>query len=166
MNPAVLSASSSTYPVIFLESFMIWFMFAGLLIVWYIDGPIKKEQVAHALAAVLLTWVIAQMVKELLPTLRPFQINGDMFYTISKYPGDGSFPSIHSAIAFAIAVTVWMHDRKLGPFFVLAAFLVGFGRVLSNVHYPVDVVGGAMLGSLVAIGFDRIHLHKLIASKR
>lgn len=142
--------------ITFLASFLIWLMFGGLLVLWIFDGKVKKEQALHAFAAVLLAWVIAQMLKGLLPTTRPFLLNGELPLTLTMHT-DNSFPSGHSAAAFGLAVTMWLHNRKLGFFFLVAAFLVGIGRVFANVHYLLDIVVGGLLGSLVAVIVSRFH---------
>lgn len=142
--------------ITFLASFLIWLMFGGLLILWIFDGRVKREQALHAFAAVLLAWVIAQILKSLLPTTRPFLLNGEFPLTFTVHT-DNSFPSGHSAMAFSLAVTMWLHNRKLGFFYLVAAFLVGIGRVFANVHYLLDIVAGGLLGGLVAVVVDKFH---------
>ena len=137
-------------------------MFLGLLILWVIDGKIKKEQVLHALFAVAVAWGIAQVIKAVFPTLRPFELNGLTPLTLLP-SSDGAFPSGHSAAAFALATTIWLHDKKMGWVFVIAALVVGVARVLGNVHYPIDILGGAVLGAVVAFLIERVHLRKFIS---
>ena len=148
-----------------MASFLIWVMFAGLLVLWIIDGKIKKEQVLHALLACLFAYLTTLMIKELFPTLRPFEINGKRPLTITVH-SNSAFPSSHAAVAFALSVTVWLHSKKNGIFFILSAILVGLGRVLGNVHYYIDILGGAVLGSLIAILVERFHLSRLIITKK
>jgi undecaprenyl-diphosphatase len=75
-------------------------------------------------------------------------------------PHTGSFPSGHSATAFACATVIaWASPRLALPAFVLAA-LVAWSRVYVGVHWPLDVLGGAALGVLVAIA-----LLKLVATR-
>lgn len=136
--------------ITFLASFLIWLMFGGLLVLWIFDGKIKRKQALRAFAAALLAWIFAQMLKNLLPTTRPFLLNGEFPLTFTVHT-DNSFPSGHSAVAFSLAVTAWLHNKKLGFFYLAAAFLVGIGRVFANVHYLLDIVVGGLLGSLVAI---------------
>jgi undecaprenyl-diphosphatase len=142
--------------IMFFASFLIYILFIGLIILWFIDGKIKKEQVVHALFACLVAWTVAALIKHFFPTLRPFVLNGggtDVFIR----PTDGAFPSEHSVVAFALAVTVFMHDRKIGFWFLVFAFFVGLARVLANVHYPIDIVGGAFLGTIVAVIIEKVH---------
>jgi undecaprenyl-diphosphatase len=162
MNPEVLSSQNSIF-VVFLASFLIWFMFAGLLTLWVIDGRIKKEQVLHALLAAVLAWVTAMMLKSLLPQSRPFSLNGFPPLTFITPSVNSSFPSGHSAMAFGVAVSVWLHNRKIGIWFIVAAAFVGLGRIASNVHFYADVVGGAMIGVFIAYIVKRLHLFKMLS---
>lgn len=145
----------------FFASFFIWFLFVGLAVLWVVDGKIKKEQVVHALFACLFAWVIAFLIKHFFPTVRPFMINGREIDVLMR-PTDGAFPSEHTTLAFALAVTVFMHDRKIGWWFLGGALVVGVARVLANVHYPIDIVGGAFLGTIIAVIVERMHFLDLI----
>lgn len=142
--------------ITFLASFLIWFLFLGLVVLWVIDGKIKKEQVLHALLAVFTVWLLTEAIKNFFPIPRPFLMNGGERLTIISR-NDGAFPSFHTAVAFAISTTIWLHDRRVGIFFLLASILIGVGRVLGNVHYPVDILGGALLGILTAVFFEKVH---------
>jgi undecaprenyl-diphosphatase len=64
---------------------------------------------------------------------------------------DPSFPSGHAAVSFAIAGAVWYRSPFLGVLFFIGAVLVAIGRVYVGVHYPADVVGGALLGVVSAV---------------
>ena len=146
----------------FFATFLIWFLFAGLIILWFIDGKIKKEQVIHALVACATAFIIAFLIKIFFPTLRPFIINGKEVEVMLK-PVDGAFPSEHTTLAFALATTIFMHDRKVGLVYLILALAIGVSRVLANVHYPIDIVGGAFLGTIVAVIIEKIHLFKFIS---
>jgi undecaprenyl-diphosphatase len=163
MNPEVLGVQNNLF-ITFLASFLIWFMFAGLWLIWWIDGKFKQEQALHALISSIFAWIITQMIKSLIPTVRPFKINGFPPLTLTV-PNDGAFPSGHSAAAFALAVTIYLHDKRLGALFILAALGVGAGRILGNVHFPLDILGGIVVGTLVAVAIDRLHVYKLLTKK-
>lgn len=140
-------------------------MFGGLFILWIVDGRIKREQALHALISATLAWIAGGLVKDLFPILRPFKINGfpPLTFTI---PSDASFPSIHAAVAFSLAITIWMHNKKIGVLYLVAAFLVGVSRVVGNVHFPVDILAGAILGSIIAFSVEKLHPATLITKKK
>ena len=66
-----------------------------------------------------------------------------------KMPATRSFPSGHSASAAAFAVVMGQQLPRLRLPLGLAAGVVAFSRVYTGVHYPGDVVGGVVAGSLV-----------------
>ena len=159
-NPEVL-ASTDTFFITFLASFLIWFMFAGLIILWVIDGKIKKEQALHAFIATLIAWVITEMLKSFIPSQRPFIIQEIAPLTVT-IPSVPSFPSGHSAAAFATAATVWMHEKRSGYYFLVIAVLVALGRIISHVHTIPDVLVGATIGILTALILEKLHVEKLV----
>lgn len=162
MNKA-LFVPSLEWIVTFVASFLIWFMFFGLFFLWLKKGRIKKELVLHTLFACLIAWSFSEMIKALIPSIRPFRINGypPLTFTI---PIGHSFPSGHAAVAFALALSLWLHDRKLGEIYILGALAVGLGRIMANVHSLLDVFGGAFLGVGVAYLIEKLHLYSLIPS--
>ncbi|WP_221348346.1 phosphatase PAP2 family protein [Streptomyces beigongshangae] len=64
---------------------------------------------------------------------------------------DYSFVSDHSTLMMAMAVGLFLANRKLGLVGIGLALLGGFCRVYMGVHYPTDVVGGFALGTAVVL---------------
>jgi undecaprenyl-diphosphatase len=62
-----------------------------------------------------------------------------------------SMPSGHAATSFAGAVVLTYMLPRGAPLFFLLAAAIGFSRVYVGVHYPSDVLVGALLGTLVAL---------------
>ncbi len=146
----------------FMASILMWMMFAGLVLLWIVDGRIRKEQALHALLSAIFAWTVSQIIKQIYPIPRPYHINGMQPLTLSLNHSDGSFPSSHAALAFAISFAVYLHSKKLGSLFILGAILVALGRVYSNVHYFTDVIAGGTIGILAAYLLERLHVYKLI----
>jgi undecaprenyl-diphosphatase len=72
------------------------------------------------------------------------------FHPLVAEPHSSSFPSGHAATSFACAlVLAWLVPRLALPCVLLAA-LIAASRVYLGVHYPLDVIGGAALGAVVA----------------
>lgn len=151
--------------ITFIASYLLWIMFAAAVALFIIDGRKKKELALHATFSSILSWVVSEMTKALFPTTRPFLLNGEGIKTLTLH-FDPSFPSVHTAVVFALATSIYLHDKKIGKYFLIAAFLVAVGRVVANVHYPIDVVFGGILGVVISKLLVRLHVFKLVAKKR
>ena len=75
-------------------------------------------------------------------------------------PTDSSFPSNAAGVGFAVATAVFLRYRRIGLSLYALAFLWGFGRVYAGVHYPSDVIVGALIG--VAAAFILTGLFRLL----
>ena len=64
---------------------------------------------------------------------------------------DASFPSDHATAGFAIAVSIVLRSRRIGCLALAMALIMSVGRVAVGVHYPSDVLAGALLGSAAAL---------------
>ena len=65
-------------------------------------------------------------------------------------PGDGSFPSGHATASFACATVLSFYAPRAAPAFYVLAAAIAWSRVYVGVHYPLDVVAGALLGLAIA----------------
>ena len=105
--------------------------------------------------AVLVTDLAARGLKDVFDVERPSQryaFPKPLLHTAR----DPSFPSGHSATSFAAAAVLTSFAPRAAPLWFLLALAIGFSRVYVGVHYPLDIVGGAVLGVLVAIALRRL----------
>lgn len=71
----------------------------------------------------------------------------------SVLEGWSSFPSDTSALAFAIVAGIFLTSRRLGAAaFLWATVVVAFPRAYAGLHYPSDLIGGALIGLLCTLG--------------
>lgn len=70
---------------------------------------------------------------------------------VYRRPRSSSFPSGHSASAFAFAVAATRELPEAGPLLLPLAAMVAYSRVYLGVHYPSDVVAGSAFGAAVGI---------------
>ncbi|MBI3335808.1 MAG: phosphatase PAP2 family protein [Candidatus Portnoybacteria bacterium] len=61
-----------------------------------------------------------------------------------------SFPSGHAAVFFALAMFLYFYHKRLGAAYLAGAFLIGIGRVIAGIHWPLDILAGAGLGIFAA----------------
>ena len=100
-------------------------------------------------AALILDGILCNLLlKNLVRRIRPCDIN-DAVRLLIPYPSDYSFPSGHTAVSFAAASALYFAGEKYlwKAALVLAAF-IAFSRMYLYVHYPTDILGGALLGIL------------------
>ena len=95
-------------------------------------------------ASDLLTFAL----KELTDRPRPFEVLAEADPLLGG-TGGNSFPSGHASTSFAGAVVLAYLVRRAVPALLVLAALVAFSRVYVGVHYPLDVVAGALLGASV-----------------
>lgn len=88
------------------------------------------------------------IIKPSVKRVRPNDAHG-LVISIDR-PKDYSFPSGHTAAAFAAAYSLYLSNKRSGILMLYSAAVMGFSRVYLLVHYPMDVVAGAAIGMLSA----------------
>lgn len=128
--------------------------FIAVSLIWSLDRK-NKIAIPLVIGSALLTGAITTVLKILVHRPRPFvdeSIIGDSV-TISEAVFHNflqSFPSGHTALAFALAMSLSLLYRQGKPVFLLFAALVAIQRVISQNHFPSDVIAGALVGVVSA----------------
>lgn len=91
------------------------------------------------------------VIKNLVARPRPFQVLDNPEILIIPPPSEYSFPSGHTMHGLAAAVTIFLHNRKAGIAALLGAAVIAFSRMYLFVHFPTDILGGAVIGTLAAL---------------
>jgi undecaprenyl-diphosphatase len=95
------------------------------------------------------------LLKEWVGRIRPCQILPDV-RLLTDCNTSYSFPSSHAVNIFAAAYFLSQPFRRLSPVFYGIAAVVGYSRVYIGIHYPLDVMGGAAIGLLLAWPMRRL----------
>jgi undecaprenyl-diphosphatase len=92
-----------------------------------------------------LAYVCSKILKILIHTPRPF----DALANVSSLFGATgfAFPSGHATFFMALAISIFLLHKKAGYVFVFFALLIGLARIIAGVHFPIDILGGFILGA-------------------
>ncbi len=112
----------------------------------------RKLMALSGLASVVLSrGIITELIRLAFERPRPFIAHSWVVKLVNRSEYYDSFPSGHATFFFALATAVYLNDKKLGLWFFAGAVLMGVARIYAGVHWPSDIVGGALIG--VAAGW-------------
>jgi undecaprenyl-diphosphatase len=140
-------------------------LFMGIVgLIWY--WPDKKmAQRREIILTIILAVAVSLVLNRVLSMLVPFRVrpmysigvNAPTFPWHPDLENWSSFPSDNATYIFAIAADFWLISRWLGLFFVIA-------RVYLGIHYPSDVIVGAMIGITTSAIINQEPVRKRIAA--
>ena len=128
----------------------------GLLVIMFVLPFLgrRPDVVWQYMLATILAGLFVYGMKELFSTLRPpASLLTGSFHLIGPALQNNAFPSGHTTAFFVLAGLVCLHRTNVWIKFavLLLAILVGLSRIANGVHWPLDVLGAAMGGWIVAI---------------
>jgi undecaprenyl-diphosphatase len=137
--------------IVFCASYLQYVL--GLALVIAAIWPVKRYRmfIAAFTAAVIARYGVKTLIVHFVHRARPYVALQDVKNIIGPQTGEEyqSFPSGHVIFFFALATAVYRYDRRLGRWFFAGATLMGLARVAGGIHWPGDVIGGALLGMLI-----------------
>ncbi len=119
-----------------------------ILLIW------KKNRlmvISSVVSVVLSRLVIVEILKNFLHQARPYIVLETANKLIIENKDFQSLPSGHAAIFFAVAMAVYFFNKKLGIIFFIIAILVGVARIFVGVHWPSDILAGAIIGIISGV---------------
>jgi undecaprenyl-diphosphatase len=108
----------------------------------------KRASAARMLVAVATVYVACEALGALWPRQRPFSRDSAITVLV-PHDAERSFPSRHVASGLAMAAIGGRAHRRLGGGMTTVAWALGVSRVAAGLHYPSDVLGGALLGLVI-----------------
>ena len=132
---------------------------------WFLGGREGHRQALFMTLAVIISLGLGMVCGTLWFHPRPFML--PLGHTWISHPADNSFPSDHGTVMFSAAFALLsLRLRALGLLMLLAALPVAWSRIYLGVHFPLDMVGAALVavgGVIVALSL--IHIYRLQISK-
>ena len=130
------------------------FFWIALCILFLIFKKTRKIGIVMAIAIIVNALLVNVCVKNMVARVRPYDAFDDIIRLIG-IQSDYSFPSGHTSVAFSSVMAMQLaFEKKQKKYVIVAwvlAFMIGFSRLYLGVHYPSDVLGGALIGMLSAV---------------
>ncbi len=149
---AVMIGSAKYLPIVFA---------LALVALWLTWSSANQSAAFLAGVSALIALGLGQIIGKAFPRPRPY-----LSHAVNQLipPSlDTSFPSDHAILGFAVAVMIWKYNRRVGTVLLTFALLMAIARVFVGAHYPGDVLGGALLGSLTSIALASLSERRPVA---
>jgi undecaprenyl-diphosphatase len=131
-------------------------------LIWFVIGCflfLREEQRDHRFFVTVMSVglgtiiLVEAILKPLVHRVRPAYLQGTLLVAgVSGY----SFPSTHASISWAMAEVLSLYDPRLRVVWYLLATCISLSRIYLGVHYPTDVIFGAVLGWAIGKGISML----------
>jgi undecaprenyl-diphosphatase len=147
----------------FLSGTVPWILFilGFLLLLWFTPGTRQRNSYLIMVGSLILAYALSEQLsvhlfKEVFLRLRPCHepsLSGQVRMVAHGCGGQYGFVSTHAANSFNLAMlsALLIHRRWFTASVFTWAIVVSYSRIYVGVHYPGDVLGGAMLGCLIGV---------------
>lgn len=140
---------------VFLAQYAI-FLF-GIVLIYFVRKD--RKLLLKAALGIIITVITVAVIKTIWFIPRPFsekEVN-----LLIEHREDSTFPSKHAAVAFTAAFGIFLQKKKLGIWLLLLALGIALSRVIAGVHYPLDILAGAIIGISIAGVNHRLPFYKI-----
>ncbi|MBI2450140.1 MAG: phosphatase PAP2 family protein [Candidatus Nealsonbacteria bacterium] len=133
---------------VFSAKYLGYILVALIILLFYLPAgrQVNKWKIIFQafLASFIARFAVVELIRWLWPRPRPF-IENHINLLIDKV-NQASFPSGHAAFFFALSFVVYKYNKKAGIWVFIASFLISIARVFAGVHWPSDILAGAIVG--------------------
>lgn len=159
LDESVFRALVHAGPSLGLDLFMVAISAVGLTFIIVLVGPVlwwrkQRELAFDVVVLIIISDLVTEGLKLMFMRERPFEVLTDV-HTLSwgwlASATSPSMPSGHAARAFAMATLIALGTRlRWGALALALAALIGLSRIYLGLHWPSDVLAGALLGTVLA----------------
>jgi len=138
--------------IIFFARYLAYVLIATALIILFLERNWRVR--AYNISLTVLTFILSRgLIVELIRffyqrTRPPITLSIESLITL---PNSASFPSGHATVFFALGTAFYFLHRGWGITFLVLATCMGVARVMTGVHWPLDILGGALIGIVSGI---------------
>ncbi len=130
-----------------LITYSVYAIYPVIIMVLLFSGD---SRIWRVLLGPLISFVLVSLLRRFIDAPRPYEVTGKA-PILNKDTKGQSFPSRHVFSVFVIASTLYFISRPLGVFLMLIGCVLAVLRVIGGVHYPRDVIAGAIIGILSGV---------------
>lgn len=136
---------------IFFANYLAYILAVAALFLVFGENGYKHKLIFFseaALAIILSRGIITEVIRFFYYNPRPFEL---LKFTPLIPESGGSFPSGHAAFFFALSLIIFYWRKNWGVICLSLSFLMGLARIFAGVHWPSDILSGAVIGLLSAM---------------
>lgn len=135
--------------MIFFAKYMKYFLLFGIIMYWFTREQENRIMIISSMFAFVVAEVFGAIAGAIHSNNQPFAELSNVNQLIG-HAIDNSFPSDHAIEFFSICITFLLFKKNLRYVWLAIAILVSISRVWVGVHYPADILVGAILGIIGA----------------
>ncbi len=140
--------------MVFAAEKMDYLLILFVLIIFWKKDHFKRAILVSLGSAFVAKYAFVTVFRYLIYSPRPFLVL-ERVNILMNHAFESSFPSGHTTFYFALATGVYFYNKKAGIILLVLAGLMGLARIFVSVHWPLDIVAGAILGVATALLADR-----------
>ncbi|MEH6943845.1 undecaprenyl-diphosphatase [Bacillus sp. JJ722] len=130
--------------ILFAE-YTVYFLVVSVILFWFTRSSRNRIMIISAGISFILAEIIGKTAGLLYSNQQPFAELSNVNKLIEKTVGN-SFPSDHTILFFTFCFSFFFFKTRFKYIWIILAFSVGLSRILVGVHYPYDVMTGAIIG--------------------
>ncbi len=141
--------------MIFAADKMGYLLILFVLIIFWKKDHFKRAVLVSLGSAIVARLVFVAIFRYLVYSPRPFMIL-ERVNILMNHQLESSFPSGHASFYFALATGAYFYNKKAGRILLVLAGLMGLARIFVSIHWPLDILAGAVLGWATALMINKV----------